>query len=209
LTPSRLLLIAQSPVWRYALRMVVQSSWPQVESTEAEHALAAFKTAPEFGPDLTIIQDALPGVSGMIAGRMVRQLAPEGRVIVLTDDVDVALGAVGGAGGVDAVLPSAVEPDDLAAAILSFEHLRPEVPDVTPLDVAVLDGVARGLSLDAIQAGVGVDLSDVVASLTALHRQFDSADALTLVANAVRRGWVDLHAHPPGGGAAITFAVAA
>jgi CheY-like chemotaxis protein len=209
LTPSRLLLIAQSPVWRYALRMVVQSTWPQVESAEAEHALASFKTAPDFGPDLTIIQDALPGVSGLIAGRMVRQLAPEGRVIVLTDEVDVALGAVGGAGGVDAVLPSAVEPDDLAAAILGFEHLRPEVPDVTPLDVAVLDGVSRGLSLEAIQFGTGADLADVIASLTALHRQFDSADALTLVANAVRRGWVDLHAHAPGGGAAITFAVAA
>lgn len=208
MTPSRLLLIAQSPVWRYALRLVVQSTWPTIESAEAGHALAAYQAVTEFEPDLTIIQDALPGVSGMIAGRMVRQLAPDGRVIVLTDDVEVALQAVGGAGGIDAVLPSAVEPDELAAAIDGFALARPEPPRIAPLDVAVLDGVSRGLSLEAIEAGVGAGEDEIAASLAALRQQFDAMDALTLVANAVRCGWVDLHAHAPGG-AAITFAVAA
>jgi len=189
--------------------MVVESTWPQLESAEAAHALAAYKATTEFAPDLTIIQDALPGVSGIIAGRMVRQLAPNGRVIVLTDDVDIALEAVDGAGGVDAVLPSAVEPDELAAVISDLGWARSDVSPVTPLEIAVLDGVTRGLPLGAIETGTGTNLEEVAASLAALHQEFDSTDALTLVANAVRRGWVDLHAHAPGGGAALSFAVAA
>jgi DNA-binding NarL/FixJ family response regulator len=207
-----LLLIAQSPVWRYALQTVVQMDSPKIDVETADHSLAAYSVAPRFNPDLTIIQDALPGVSGMIAARMIRQIAPSSRVIVLADDVQLAIDVAGKAQSIDAVLPSASEPDDLNAAIRSFP---PRVEssggsfEATPLEIALLDGVSRGLSLEAIAAATGSSTDDLTRGLTVLHHMFGSAEPTTLVANAIRRGWIDLHVRVPGVNRPVSFAVAA
>lgn len=211
MTPNRLLLIAQSPVLRYGIQTLVESNGPVGEVAEAGNALDVYGIAPRFAPDLVIVQDALPGVTGMLSARMIRQLTPATHVIVLADDVELAERAAGGTDSVDALLPMAIEPDELTETIRRFERAESETPmdDVPALEIALLDGLARGMSLQAIAAAIDASHDALADGLRALLARFDASNRAELFANVVRRGWIDPHVQPPAASPPISFAVAA
>ena len=211
MTPNRLLLIAQSPVLRYGIQTLVESTWQVGDVAEAENSLEVYGLARRFAPDLAIVQDALPGVTGMISARMIQQLSASTRVIVLADDVELAERAAGGRQGVDALLPMAIEPIDLADVIRKFEHapVATSAAQVPALEIALLDGIARGLTPEAVAEAISTPGVMIERALASLMLRFEAADCAGIVAGAIRRGWIDPQAKLPGGVPAISFAVAA
>jgi len=208
--PNRLLLIAQSPVLRYGIRMLVESTFPPGDVAEAENGLDVYGMARRFAPDLAIIQDALPGVTGMIAARMIQQLSAATRVIVLADDTELAERSAGGRQGVDALLPMGIEPVDFADVIRMFERTAAATgaEPIPALEIALLDGIARGMSPDAVALAAATPAERIETALAALMIRFKAVDCAGIVAGAVRRGWIDPQAQLPGAAPAISFAVA-
>jgi DNA-binding NarL/FixJ family response regulator len=211
LTPNRLLLIARSPVFRFGIQILVESSCRVDEIAEAENALDVYTTASQFEPDLVIMQDALPGVTGMTSARMIRLLTPAARVIVLADNVELAERTAGGTLAVDALLPTAIEPDDLTEAIRRFDgvSVSPSEDQASALEIAVLDGIAREISFETIAAKSESSRESIANAFQKLLARFNARDGADLIAVAVRRGWIDPHTRPPGAGYAVSFAVAA
>ncbi len=211
MTPNRLLLVAQSPVLRYGIQILVESTWALGAVAEAENTLEVYRLAARFAPDLAIVQDALPGVTGIISARLIRQLSPETRVIVLADKPDVASRAAGELHGVDALLPTAIEPDDLTEAVRGLERTRPGASkgDIPAIQIALLDGLSRGMSLGAIAAATGAAVESLNDGFASLLTRFEASDVTSLIVNAIRRGWIDPQAQLPGAGPTIGFAVAA
>ena len=211
MTPNRLLLIARSPVFRFGIQILVESSCRVGEIAEAENTLDVYTTASRFGPDLVIMQDALPGVTGMTSARMIRQLAPAARVIVLADNVELAERTAGETFAVDALLPTAIEPDDLTEAIRRFDggSVNSSVDQAPALEIAVLDGIAREISLEAIAAKIESSHESIANVFQKLLARFNARDGAELIAAAVRRGWIDPHTQLPDVRRAVSFAVAA
>jgi DNA-binding NarL/FixJ family response regulator len=211
LTPNRLLLIARSPVFRFGIQILVESSCRVGEIAEAENTLDVYTAASRFGPDLVIMQDALPGVTGMTSARMIRQLTPAARVIVLADNVELAERTAGGTFAVDALLPTAIEPDDLTEAIRRFDggSVNSSADQASALEIAVLDGIAREISLEAIAAKIESSHESIANAFQKLLARFNARDGAELIAAAVRRGWIDPHTQLPDVRRAVSFAVAA
>ena len=196
---------------RFGIRCLVESSFTVDQVAEAEHSLAAYALAPHFAPDLAIVQDALPGVTGMMSARMLRQLLPAACVIVLADNPELAARAAGDARGVDALLPTAIEPADLASAIREFERPPTAPPriDASALEIALLDGLTRNATMESIGSMIGQPIEMLNDGLTSLLTRFEATDPASLIVNAIRRGWIDPQAQLPGAGPPVSFAVAA
>lgn len=110
MAPVRVLLLAQSPVLRFGIRGILDNAFAIERVTESDNALDAAAIAQPFTPDLIVIQYALPGVNGMLAARMLRDLVPRARIAILSDftgDADLVQAVRHGA---DALLPAAIEP---------------------------------------------------------------------------------------------------
>jgi DNA-binding NarL/FixJ family response regulator len=126
----RVLLLAQSPVLRFGIQAMLVNAMPIERVVECNNALDAAAPAPDFDPHLIIIQFALPGVNGMLAARMLRDLHPNAKIAILSDytsDADIVLAVQYGA---DALLPAAIEPGPFLAAINDLMSGRALLTDI-------------------------------------------------------------------------------
>jgi DNA-binding NarL/FixJ family response regulator len=222
---QRLLIVAGSPILRVGIRDLVESTLPVAETVEAENALDAVD-ALLTGPTLVILQDALPGVTGLAAAGIVRAYAPETCIAVLADEVDARRLSAARLHGADALLSLAIEPADFAAEIARLQGRRP-VPALNrghesralfadidtapfdsirvsedesvliPLEVAVLDGYVRGCPIAEIASRLRVAETAARRTLETLLRKFDACDRVSAMLSAARRGYVDRFANNP------------
>ena len=108
--PVRVLLLAQSHVLRFGIRGILDNAFTIERGAESDNALDAAAIAQPFAPNLVVIQYALPGVNGMLAARMLRDLVPSASIAILsdfTDDADIVQAVRHGAA---ALLSAAIEP---------------------------------------------------------------------------------------------------
>src|SRR6476619_3981354 len=98
------LIVSQSPVFRFGIGGVLEGANPDVQIIEASNALDAVAEAISGSPSLVIIQEALAGVSGIVAARALRERINVAPIIVLADEIDDEriVSAIGH--GVDALL---------------------------------------------------------------------------------------------------------
>jgi DNA-binding NarL/FixJ family response regulator len=139
-------------VLRIGIRGILEAAGGLASIAEAGTGLEAAAAMPAVQPTLIVVQDALPGVTGVVAARMLREMAPTARLIVLTDEVDDARVVEAIGNGVDALLPSAIDGATLIGAIRQLEEGR------RPLNDHVLarpDLAARILDTVRAEAGVG------------------------------------------------------
>lgn len=209
----RLFLLAQSPVLRYGIRGLVEASLSIEDTAEADNALQAAEVIPRFDPSLVIVQDALAGVTGISASRVVHSLAPTARIAVLTDVIDKTRLAAARASSVDVLLESAIEPDALLLALRELTgeipserdevvgHVMPSAPaqDSIPSgqELAVLDGVVRNVANEEIARQLRIGDEQLMRIFASLTKQLDAYDRTTIVLAAARRGFVDLSAQLP------------
>jgi len=225
--PERVLLVAQSPVLRIGIQGVIEAGEDFRIVAEAENGLQATAMAASHLPTLAIIQDALRGVSGVVVARAVRDVSPRTRIVVLTDEVDDERVVAAVVHGVDALLPAAIDGAGLLVAlrrvcagerpleelVLTRAVIAARVFDEVRIaatgnpsagssalsgrEIAILDGVVRGMSNREIAAGLYVVEQTIKNHMTSLLRKLSAGDRTEAVVSAVRTGMIDLGAQLP------------
>jgi DNA-binding NarL/FixJ family response regulator len=215
--PERVLLVAQSPVLRIGIQGVIEAGEDFRVIAEADNGLQATAMAASHEPTLAIIQDALRGVSGVVVARAVRDVSPRTRIVVLTDDVDderiVSAVVHGVAGLVTSLRRVCAGQRPLEDLVLSRPEIAARVFDeartvatgdpsvrssaLSGREIAILDGVVRGMSNREIAAGLYVVEQTVKNHMTSLLRKLSAGDRTEAVVSAVRTGMIDLGAQLP------------
>jgi DNA-binding NarL/FixJ family response regulator len=203
-TPYRVLLVAQSPVLRFGIRTVLESAVSLETVTEAAGVLEAVAQSRAGQTDFVVIHDALPGVTGTVAAGMLRRLFPQARIVLMSDDVDERHRAEALRAGVDNLLSMAIDPDDFLATMNGLiesssssaeDRLVPDAPATPSLpapQLAVLDGIVRGLATDDIARRLRMDVDAVVSETDVLLAHLGVIDRPSIVTAAIRLGLVDL-----------------
>jgi DNA-binding NarL/FixJ family response regulator len=224
---QRVLLVAQSPVLRIGIQGVLEAGNDHRIVAQAENGLQATALAASHEPTLAVIQDALRGVSGVVVARAIRDVSPRTRLVVLTDEVDDERIVAAVVHGVDALIPSAIDGPGLLtelAHVCSGQRPLDEIvlsrPDIAARvfgeartaatgnpavrssalsgrEIAILDGVVRGMSNREIAAGLFVVEQTVKNHMTSLLRKLSAGDRTEAVVSAVRTGMIDLGAQLP------------
>ena len=189
--PIRVVISDDHDLFRRGLRMVLEAEDDIQVVAEAADGQEAVTRVEEHAPDVVLMDVRMPRMGGIEATRLIRQLFPTTRIIVLTvsDEEDDIYGAVkAGANGyllkevsieevADAVRAvftgqSLISPA-LASKLLAEFSRHPKVPDDRPIDdpaasprltereVAVLKLVALGYDNARIAQELGVPESTV------------------------------------------------
>jgi len=224
---ERALLVAQSPVLRIGIQGVLEAGDDVRIIAEAENGLQATAFAEVQEPDLVIIQDALRGVSGVVVARAIRDVSPKTRIVVLTEDDSDTRIVAAIVHGVDSLLPAAIDGAGLIAALARLRAGDRPLDDLvmrrsdiaakvfnaarnvasgdpsmrssslSGREIAILDGVVRGLSNREIALGLYVVEQTIKNHMTSLLRKMAAGDRTEAVVSAVRIGMIDLGAQLP------------
>ncbi len=117
MTPLRILLVDDHTLFRRGLSALLSRD-PQLHVVgDAADTGEALRRAHELQPDVILLDNHLPGVSGVDSLAALREAAPRARVVMLTvseDENDLSAALRGGACG---YLLKTIEGDELASAI--------------------------------------------------------------------------------------------
>jgi DNA-binding NarL/FixJ family response regulator len=161
----------------------------------------AVDTYRQSHPDVVLMDLRMPGMSGLDAIRAIRGEDPGARIIVLTmysgeDDVRRAIEA-----GASAYLAKDTLADDLVRTLRRVHAAPapvgravdpPRVAELTPREMEVMQGLARGLRNKEIAADLGVTSNTVHMHIKNIFFKFDVHDRTAALATAIRRGIVHL-----------------
>lgn len=118
MTPARLLVVDDHNLFRRGLVGLLSADRRFTVVGEAGDAGSAQRLAAEHAPDLILLDNHLPGVSGVDAIAALREAAPAARILMLTvseDEEDLARALRAGA---DGYLLKTIEIDALSESIL-------------------------------------------------------------------------------------------
>jgi DNA-binding NarL/FixJ family response regulator len=163
----------------------------------------------------------------VVAARAVREVSTRTPIVVRTDEVDDDRVVAAVVHGVDALLPAAIDGHGLLAAlaclaagkrpldelVLSHPATAAKVfnearnaattgssirsSTLSGREIAILDGVVRGLSNREIAGGLYIVEQTVKNHMTSLLRKLSAGDRTEAVVSAVRTGMIDLGAQLP------------
>lgn len=83
-TGSKILIVDQSPIFRHALKEVIQISRGDVDIREASETRGALEIVKHESPTVVFIDIALPEGNGLDLLREINNILPEARIVVLT-----------------------------------------------------------------------------------------------------------------------------
>ena len=116
---NSILLVDDSPVFRRTLRRTFEAVGWNV-CGEAADGLEAVEKAAQLQPQVILLDLAMPGMSGLTTARLLKQILPEVRVILLTGHGDLLKSAEASSAGIDAVVSKSEPIADLLAKAKSF-----------------------------------------------------------------------------------------
>jgi DNA-binding NarL/FixJ family response regulator len=206
MNPMRLLVVDDHPVVRDGLRLMLETQSDMkvvAEAGSGEDALVAYA---RDKPDVVIMDQRLPGMSGAQAADALKRDHPHARIIILTSfgqdaDIQAALKA-----GVRAFLRKDVDRSELLNAIRTVhdggrylpaeirERLAERAPlsDLTRREVEVLDRIAAGMTNKEIGASLSISEDTVKLHVKNLFGKLDVNDRAQAVAVAAKRGIIRL-----------------
>jgi DNA-binding NarL/FixJ family response regulator len=74
--------------WRSQVRSFLQRETEWEIVFEARDGLEAVQKTVELHPDVVLLDLSMPGVNGIEAARRIRQLSPDSKIIILTQNAD-------------------------------------------------------------------------------------------------------------------------
>ena len=205
MTPVRVLVVDDHPVVRAGLAGLLAIESDLVVVGEAADGVEALRLVHETGPDVVLMDLRMPGLDGVAATERLRREHPEVRVLVLTtyeSDGDILRAVEAGATG---YLLKDTPRDQLVAGVRAAARgetvLAPSVARrlvsqvrggpaerLTPRELEVLAGVARGLSNAGIGRGLFIGEATVKTHLLRVFAKLGVDDRTRAVTVALERG---------------------
>ena len=207
----RVVVVDDHPFFRDGLtRGLVNSGRVDVVG-EAENGREALELITELRPDVAVVDYQMPDLTGLqVLSAIVRDGLPT-RVLMLSAVVESSVvysSVEAGAAGylskdarrqeiVDAVLAVSrgrtVVPPELAAGLVSQIRMRaePNSPILSPLELEVLRGFARGLSVPELGKELFLGTSTVKTHAQRLYQKLGVSDRAAAVAEGMRQGLVE------------------
>jgi len=212
-TPVRVVIADDHPVVRTGLRLMLSMRESFELVGEAVDGASAVRLVGELQPDVVLMDLRKPGMDGIAALEHIRREWPHVAVIILTtyaEDELMIRGLRAGARGYllkDAdveVLLQAIErvacgetliqPEVMERVLLHAERavkaLPPKQSELTPRELDVLAGVARGERTKEIARRLGVSERTAWAYLTSIYNKLGVDSRASAVAVAMERGWL-------------------
>jgi DNA-binding NarL/FixJ family response regulator len=173
------------------------------EATNGEEALRLFRT---HRPDVTLMDIRMPETNGIEALTAIRKEFPIARIIVLTTAAgDILALHAFKAGAVGYLLKNMLRTelvDTIRLAHAGQRRMPPEIAlqiaehvgddEITPRELDVLRGVARGSSNKIIAADLNISEHTVKNHLKNILSKLDASDRTHAVMIALRRGLLDM-----------------
>jgi DNA-binding NarL/FixJ family response regulator len=203
-------LVDDHPLFSQGLELLLNASDEIKVVGRASDATAAVPLVDRAGPDLAVIDLAMPAPGGIEAVRRVKAQFPRVRILVLsgTTDEDEALQAL--RSGADGFLPKSAEPADLIPPILamvggwsvvpaqllrrlSAERTKPAGPvaELDDVEIALWRLIADGRAVDEIAVSMFVSERTAKRMTAALLRRLGVENRTQAAALAGRCGLLD------------------
>jgi DNA-binding NarL/FixJ family response regulator len=185
--PLRVVLADDDPLARRVVRDALQEAGFTVVA-DAANGREAVELVVHYRPDLVLMDVVMPELDGIAAAKIIRERAPEVRVVILSTSADDDLGVLGIRAGASGYVTKDVDVIELAGML---EGVAAGEPAVTPAVTAQLIEELRGLP----SAGRGMrpvrsDLTsrewEVLDMLAAGYTPDQVADELVLSTETVR-----------------------
>jgi two-component system, NarL family, response regulator LiaR len=173
---------------------------------QAADGLEAVRLVEALRPDVLVIDLAMPGLDGLEATRRSRSVSPQTAVLALTVHEEEPYVRAMLEAGARGYLSKAARGHELVAAVRAVAAgglvLSPSVagrvidgagsdrPPLTPRELDMLRGAARGLGNKQIAAELGVSARTVQTHLTRVFAKLGVSSRTEAVLEAMRRGWV-------------------
>ena len=170
MTPVRILLVDDHPVVREGYRRLLERQAGFQVCAEAGDAMEAYCAYKDHGPDVAVMDIALPGASGLEAVRHIRQWDGDARILVFTLYAGPAFALKAFEAGASGYVTKSTEPEDLLSAVrtvagggrfLSEDIARAVAADrlagsrsvvehLSPRETEILRLLASGMTSEAI-----------------------------------------------------------
>jgi DNA-binding NarL/FixJ family response regulator len=207
----RVLIVDDHPVTRDGLRSALSTSDDVQVVGEATNGLEAVEAVKELSPEVVFMDVRMPGMDGLEATRVIRDIAPDTKVILFTIEESRAAIADAIRAGVSGYLLKDVSASELIqAARLALEGkavIHPtltrafieeiqyvETPRETPLsrrESQILQKVAYGATTKEVAHDLNISPHTVKTHLERIFEKLGANDRAQAVAIALRKGLVD------------------
>jgi DNA-binding NarL/FixJ family response regulator len=209
--PLRILLADDHLTVRHGLKLLIDSQADMKVVAEASDGAAAVQQAVTTKPDVVVMDISMPGMTGLVATRKLKELQPQVAIVTLTRHSDDAYlqellragaagyvlkqsppsellqairAAAGGGQYLDSALTARVTAKYLATEKTKADHA------VTERESEVLRLIASGYSNKEIAARLALSVKTIEAHKANAMRKLGLTGRIDIVKYAVLQGWL-------------------
>ncbi len=185
--PLRVVLADDDPLARRVVRDALQEAGFTVVA-DAANGREAVELVVHYRPDLVLMDVVMPEMDGISAARIIRERAPEVRVVILSTSADDDLGVLGIRAGASGYVTKDVDVIELAGMLEGVVLGEPAVtPKVTAQLIEELRGLpAAGRGMRPVRSDLTSREWEVLDMLAAGYTPDQVADELVLSTETVR-----------------------
>jgi DNA-binding NarL/FixJ family response regulator len=200
--PIRIMTVEDHPVFREGLSMIIASQSDMTLVAQASNAAEALQEYRRLRPDVTLMDQRLPGASGTEALSAIRNEFPQARIMMLTTSSgDIEIQRALRAGAAAYVLKSTGK-DELLQAIRTVAAGRKHIPsdvatfvaegmdkeDLSPRELEVLELIREGNKNKQIADQLSIAETTVNFHIKNIVDKLQANDRTHAVTIALRRG---------------------
>ncbi len=214
--PHRIMVVEDNAIFRHAIVSALNKTGKFETVTEASSGDEAFRLLEEEAilPDIILLDLEMPGTHGLDAIPRLLQLAPQCRIIILTQsdrEVHVLQAITRGASGY--LLKTAtrkeifnsiqevwdggasIDPKLAHITLQLIRRIQPEAPDeddqlLTAREVEVLQMLSEGYVKKEIADQLGLSLHAIDKRMRRIYIKLQVQNVAAAVATALRKGWI-------------------
>lgn len=210
MTPLRLLIVDDHPVFRFGLRALLESEGEFEVVAEASSGNQAVGLAQEHKPDVVLMDITMPEMNGIEATRRILDRNPETGILIVTMVDDASIFAALRAGARGYLLKGAegeetlrairavargemILSEPIAERVQQFFSGTPEqalssFPELTPREQEVLSLIAKGLTNNAIASRLGLSPKTVRNQVSEIYSKLGVSDRAEAIVRAREAG---------------------